>query len=138
MSLIKRSEWPWDGSLAEFFNDRLFDSPRTFIPAVNVKETDKNYEVEVASPGYSKDDFQISIDNGLMTISANKKMEKENKEDSYTRREFGYTSFSRSFNLPVNTKEDDIDARYEDGVLKLSIAKKENANGKSRKAIQVK
>lgn len=141
MSLIKRSEWPWEGALSDFFgNDRFFDNGRTFIPAVNVKENDKNYEVEVASPGYTKNDFQISIDHGLLTISADKKMEKEDKgkDDNYTRREFGYTSFSRSFNLPVNTNEEDIDARYEDGVLKLSIAKKGNSNGRSRKSIAIK
>jgi HSP20 family protein len=141
MSLIKRSEWPWEGALSDFFgNDRFFDSSRTFIPAVNVKENDKNYEVEVASPGYAKNDFRISIDHGLLTISADKEMEKEDKgkDDNYTRREFGYTSFSRSFNLPVNTNEEDIDARYEDGVLKLSIAKKNHSNGKSRKSIAIK
>jgi HSP20 family protein len=141
MSLIKRSEWPWEGSLSDFFgNDRFFDNNRTFIPAVNVKENEKNYEVEVAAPGYAKNDFQIAIDNGLLTISATRKTENEetSKADKYTRREFGYTSFTRSFNLPSNTNEEDIDARYEDGVLKLSIARKDNSNGKSRKSIAIK
>jgi HSP20 family protein len=145
MALIKHSNWPltMGGSLlSDFFDDdRFVNSPflsGRSLPAVNVKESDKNFEVELAAPGYDKKDFKVDIDNGLLTISAEKKEEKEKKDDHYTRREFGYSSFSRTFNLPVNTNEDDIDARYEDGVLKLTIPKKEETNGKSRKAISIK
>jgi HSP20 family protein len=144
MSLIKRSEWPTLGGsmLSDFFDDDgFFKSPwlgGRGMPAVNVKETDKNYEVELAVPGYDKKDFNISIDNGLLTVSAQKEEQKEKKEDNYTRREFGYSSFSRTFNLPVNTNDQDINARYEDGILKLSIAKKQEPNGRTRKAIDVK
>jgi HSP20 family protein len=143
MSLIKRSDWPALGGsmLTDFFDDdRFFNSPwaggRT-IPAVNVKETDKNYEVELAAPGYDKKDFNIAVENGLLTVSAERTEEKEKKEDNYTRREFGRSSFSRSFSLPANTNEEDVNARYEDGVLKLAIAKKQESNGKSRKAISI-
>jgi HSP20 family protein len=145
MSLIKRSEWPASlrGSmLSDFFDDeRFFNSPWLRggnMPAVNVKETDKNYEVELAAPGYDKKDFNISIDNGLLTVSAEKQQESEKKEDNYTRREFGFSSFSRAFNLPQNINEEDINARYEDGILKLTIAKKGDSNGKLKKAITVK
>jgi HSP20 family protein len=144
MSLIKRSDWPTLGGslLSDFFDDDgFFKSPwlgSRGMPAVNVKETDKNYEVELAVPGYDKKDFNISIDNGLLTVSAQKEEQKEKKEDNYTRREFGYSSFSRTFNLPVNTNDQDINARYEDGILKLSIAKKQEPNGRTRKAIDVK
>ena len=108
------------------------------MPAVNIKENDKNYEVELAAPGYDKKDFNISLDHGLLTVSAEKREEKERKEDNYTRREFGFSSFSRSFNLPTNTDEEHIDAKYTDGVLRLVIDKKADTNGKTRKEISVK
>lgn len=142
MALIRNSNWPTLGGslLSDFFDDDRFTSPllRGSMPAVNVKETDKSFEVEVAAPGFNKKDFNISVDNGLLTVSAANRQEKEKKEDNYTRREFGYTSFSRSFNLPVNTNEEDIQAKYEDGVLKLSIAKKDQPEAKSKKAIEIK
>ena len=143
MSLVKRPDSSMLGSslLSDFFDDdRFFYSPLLGgrgVPAANVKENDKNYEVELSAPGYEKKDFNISVDNGILTISAEKKEEKEKKEDNYTRKEFGYSSFSRSFNLPINTSEESIDAKYEDGVLKLAIAKKEETNGKARKTISI-
>lgn len=144
MSLIKRSDWPstLGGSLlSDFFDDeRFFDSrwlSGRSMPAVNIKETDKTYEVELAVPGYDKKDFNISVDNGMLTVSAEKSEEKQQKQDNYTRREFGFTSFSRAFNLPVNTNDEDVQAKYEDGILKLTISKKEEPQGKLKKAIQV-
>lgn len=135
-SLIRR---PWGGSLlSDFFapEDRFFtgDSP----VAVNVKETDKNYEVEVAAPGFEKKDFQIDVNNGVLTISGERKTESKKEEDHgrYTHREFGYTSFTRSFNLPSNTTEDDVSAKYDGGILRLSISKKEE-KGKARKTIAI-
>jgi HSP20 family protein len=92
----------------------------------------------MAAPGYAKKDFNLSIDNNMLTVSAEKKQEQEKSEDHYTRREFGYESFSRSFNLPANTNEDDIQARYEEGILKLSITKKGGTDGKTKKLIAVK
>ena len=96
---------------------------RNKMPAVNVKENEKNYEIEVAAPGMKKEDFNIAVDNGILTISAESKEEKEQKEDNYTRREFSYSSFSRSFSLPQNVDEDNIKAKYENGVLYLTISK---------------
>ena len=145
MSLMKRSEWPLLANgpwLSDFFdNDRFFDSDwlkQQSVPAVNVKETEKNFEIEVAAPGLSKKDFNITVDNGVLTISSEKKEEKEQKEKDYTRKEFSYSSFSRSFTLPENVNEDDVKANYEDGLLKLNIAKKVIATPKAKKAIEVK
>jgi len=145
MSLMKRTNWPsfvngpW---LSDFFdNDRFFDSDwlkKQSVPAVNVKETDKDFEIEVAAPGLSKKDFRIAVDNGVLTISSEKKEEKEQKEKDYTRKEFSYSSFSRSLTLPENVNEDDVKANYEDGLLKLNIAKKVIAAPKAKKAIEVK
>ena len=144
MSLIKRSDWPLlrDGNwLSNFFdNDRFFDSNwlRTTVPAVNVKEQDKNFEIELAAPGLSKKDFKVAAENGILTISSEKKEEQETKEKDYTRKEFSYSSFSRSFMLPENVNEEDIKASYEDGVLRLQIAKKVVSQQKAHKAIEVK
>jgi HSP20 family protein len=143
MSLMKRSEWPTRGSLlSNFFDDdRLHNSPwlrGESMPAVNVMENEKNFEVELAAPGFEKKDFNISLDYGVLTISGEKKQETERNEENYTRREFGYTSFSRSFNLPENVSEDDIRASYENGVLKLTIAKKQLQPSKPKKAIEIK
>lgn len=108
------------------------------MPSVNIKETDKAYELEMAAPGYGKQDFNISMEDNMLTVSAERKQQEEKKEEHYTRREFGYESFSRSFNLPANTTEEDIQARYEDGILRLSINKKGGTDGKLRKPIAVK
>jgi HSP20 family protein len=145
MSLIKRSEWPLLGSgswLSNFIdNDRFFDSDwlkKMNMPAVNVHETDKSYELELAAPGLSKKDFKITAEEGILTVSSEKKEEKEQKEKDYTRKEFEYSSFSRSFTLPQNINEEDIKATYEDGILKLTIAKHLASQPKPKKAIEVK
>lgn len=145
MALIKRSDWPslLNGTLlSDFFdNDRFFDSSelrKLSMPAVNVKETEKDFEIEVAAPGLNKKDFKINVDNGVLTISSEKKEEKEQKEKDYTRKEFSYSSFSRSFTLPENVNENDIKANYQEGILKLNVAKKAIAQAKAKKAIEVK
>lgn len=144
MTLVKKSEWPSlmsNSFLTDFFDgDKFFDSDwlrNKSLPAVNVKETDKNFEIEVAAPGLSKKDFKVSAENGVLTISSEKKEEKEQKDKDYTRKEFSYNSFSRSFTLPENTDEDDIKANYEDGILKLHIAKKMMTQVKPKKSIEV-
>lgn len=143
MSLIKRnSDWPFlNGSmLSDFFDNDRFDSAwmkQQTLPAVNVKETDKTFEVEVAAPGLTKKDFNISVKDHLLTVSSEKKEEKEQKEKNYTRKEFSYSSFSRSFAMPENVNEGDIKAKYEDGVLKLSLIKKALPKEKEKKMIEV-
>jgi HSP20 family protein len=143
MSLVKRSDWPTLGGslLSDFFDDeRFLSSPwlrGQHIPAVNIKETDKTYEVELAAPGFTKQDLNVSVESNTLTISAEKKDEQESTHDNYTRREFGYSSFSRSFNLPTNTSDQDVKARYEDGILKVSINKKNHKGATSRKAIEI-
>lgn len=144
MSLIKKTDWPslLNGSvLSDFFdNDRFFDADwlrKQSVPAVNVKESEKAFEIELAAPGLAKKDFEITVDKGMLTISCEKKEEKEEKEKNYTRKEFSYSSFSRSFTLPENVNEEDVKAYYEDGILKLQIAKKAIGATKPKKAIEV-
>jgi HSP20 family protein len=124
--------------LSDFFDDDVITPfGKRNVPATNVKETEKSFEVEMAAPGFTKKDFNISIENGCLLVSAEKKEKKEKKEDNYTRREFSFESFSRSFNLPENTSEEDINAHYEDGILKFSINKKALPEQKSKKAIAI-
>lgn len=142
MSLIKRSDWPSlirDNWLSDFFDsDRFFDSDmmQRTVPAVNVIEKEKAFEIELAAPGLEKKDFNVVVDKGVLTISVEKEMKKEVKEENYTRKEFNYTTFSRSFALPENVNEDGIKATYDDGVLRLKVVKKE-ATTVPKKAIQV-
>ncbi|MBP6009854.1 MAG: Hsp20/alpha crystallin family protein [Bacteroidia bacterium] len=102
------------------------------MPAVNVKDGKDQYEIEVAAPGLKKEDFKIRVEHGILTISSEQKSEKESKEGEYTRREFNYQSFSRSFALPQDVKEEDIQASYADGILKLLVAKKQTVTAKGR------
>lgn len=131
MSLIKRTTGgtiPFRNILGDFFSgdDLLFDRMinRDFIPAVNIFEGDKTYEIEFVVPGMKKNDFKVTVENDILTVSAEKKEEKKEVEKNYTRQEYSFNSFSRSFNLPENAKSEDIKAHYEDGLLKLIILKK--------------
>ena len=93
------------------------------IPAVNVTENKKEYKLEVAAPGFKKEDFNLEVKNGYLTISGESKSDEEKKDEQYTRREFRYNSFSRSFALPDNVREQDIQARYNDGILWITLPK---------------
>jgi len=95
------------------------------MPAVNVVENDDNYVMEVAAPGMKKENFNIEVKEGMIVISAENKQEEEKKDDNFTRREFSYSKFTRSFRLPENVNADNIAAHYEDGILKLNLPKKE-------------
>ena len=97
------------------------------VPAVNITETNKQYNVSVAAPGMKKDDFKIGIEGDMLTISAEKEETTEEKDKQYNRREYNYSSFRRSFTLPAEVKRDKIEAKYEDGVLHLVLPKNETA-----------
>jgi HSP20 family protein len=95
------------------------------IPAVNIKEENNKFVLEMAAPGLKKDDFNINLDNYVLTISSEKKEEQKEDKDNYTRREFLYTSFSRSFTLPKTVDIDKIKADYKNGILTVTLPKKE-------------
>lgn len=115
-----------------------YSSTSTTMPSVNILETSDNYEVEVAAPGMDKKDFKITLDGNLLTISSSKQQSSEEVEDRYTRREFSYQSFQRSFELPRDVvDQENINARYENGLLYLSIPKKEEAKKKAPKQIEI-
>ncbi len=124
----------------ELFNwgNNNFSANRTTVPAVNIHETDSQYEVEVAAPGMDKKDFQVSLEGNLLTISSTKTAESEKTEKGYTRREFSYQSFQRAFELPKDVVDGDkITARYENGLLHLAIPKKEALKQQSPRLIEV-
>ena len=112
----------------------------TTIPAVNIKESANNFEVEVAAPGMKKEDFKVELDGNTLTISSEMRNENEQQEgERYTRREFSYQSFQRTFTLPRNVVDvEQINARYEKGVLRLLIPKREEAKQKPRRMIEIK
>jgi HSP20 family protein len=107
------------------------------LPAANVKENKDLFEVEMAAPGFDKKDFKVSLNNNILTISAEKEMNKEEEEKNFTRKEFSYTSFSRSFEMPEYVKPEDIKASYKDGILKLEIPKKEEFKKITKKEIMI-
>ncbi|HIX53850.1 MAG TPA: Hsp20/alpha crystallin family protein [Candidatus Sphingobacterium stercoripullorum] len=112
-----------------FFNDSfLSDKLVSRVPAVNIAENDESYTIEMAAPGLEKNDFQINVDKEGLTISAEKEIEKNVAENKfYNKKEYSYNSFSRSFSLPDAVDHSKIDAIYENGVLKLTIGKKEES-----------
>jgi HSP20 family protein len=123
-----------------FFGSDLLDSPWDFSqnqPLVNILENEKEYQIEVASPGLDKQDFKVEVDNDILVISSEKEEEKEEERSNYKRKEFSFRSFSRSFQLPEGVFSDKIKAAYEEGVLKLVLPKKEKTVMKPRKAIKI-
>jgi HSP20 family protein len=110
------------------------------LPAVNVKETNDDFRIEVAAPGMKRDDFKVELDNNVLTISSERDDSREEKgnDGNFTRREFSYQSFQRSFTLPENQVEGDkIAARYVDGILQITVPKKDEAKVKPAKQIAV-
>ncbi len=128
-----------------FFENDLFDwssrnysNTNTTLPSVNIKESIENFEVEVAAPGFTKDDFKIELKHDLLTVSSEKEIENETKEGQhFSLREFSYQSFSRSFSLPNTADSEKIGAKYENGILRIMIPKKEEAKPKPARQIAI-
>ena len=114
---------PWN----EGFDDTKLLSRMTKMPAVNIIENGNHYNISLAAPGLKKDDFKIGVEGNMLTISSEKEERKEEKEEKFTRKEYSYSSFSRSFTLPEDVNQDAIDARYEDGILNITLPRREEA-----------
>ncbi len=124
----------------DLFEREFFPTPKLedfSMPAVNVRETEDMHIMELAVPGMKKSDFKIELDNDTLIISAEKKNEQEENEKGYTRKEFNYSSFRRSFSLPNTVESDKIDASYKDGLLTITIPKKEEAKQKPARLIKI-
>ncbi|MGV3657870.1 MAG: Hsp20/alpha crystallin family protein [Chitinophagaceae bacterium] len=150
MSIVKKNNNNWMNDMPGLFDDTFtnnffnwglgnFSNTNTSIPAVNIKETGDAFEVEMAAPGMTKSDFKVELDNNLLTISSEKKVSNEEKDgDRYTRREFSFQSFQRSFQLPKDVVDaDKIEAKYNDGLLRLVIPKKEEVKKRPPRTIQI-
>ena len=119
---------PFFSDVYNLLNDSvLSDKFAIRTPAVNIAENENEFEVELAVPGLKKEDFKINLEKNVLTVSAEKKAEEVNENKKFSKREYSYSSFSRSFTLPQSADQNKIEADYTDGILKLTIAKKEEA-----------
>jgi len=123
---------PWN----ELFDGRFFKREMN-IPAVNILENKDHFQLSVSAPGLKKADFKIDVDDDILTISSEKEDNKEEKDGKYTRQEYNYSSFSRSFTLPEGTDKEKVSAKYEDGVLKINIPRNGKIKNHSAKQIAV-
>lgn len=140
LARINRNYVPayWD----DFFNDRFFNrfSPagnQAHVPAVNVIEEEKAYRIEVAAPGLSKKDFNLEVEDDVLTISFEREESNKDEQNNYLRREFSARSFKRSFQLPDTVDQDGIQASHEAGILMVSLPKREEVLQKAPKQIEV-
>lgn len=128
-----------------FFGNDLFDNifnsnfsaVNVNLPAVNIIESKENFRIEIAAPGLNKEDYKIDLHNDLLTISSEKKSENEEKNEKYMRKEFNYASFKRSFIIPDSANVDSINASYKNGILNVTIPKKEEAKEKAPRQISI-
>ena len=127
----------FDGEMFDWTN-RNFSNTNTTLPSVNIKENADAFTVEVAAPGFDKGDFKLELNHNTLTISSDKKVEKETKEgEFFTKREYSYQSFIRSFTLPQIADGERIEASYENGILTVGIPKKEEAKPKPARTIEI-
>ena len=141
MTLVKFANGQRNNGLNPLFTD-VFDSilNDTFhggravskTPAVNIAETENHFHIELAVPGLAKEDFKISVEKNVLSVSADKKVEATGTDKKYSKKEFGYNAFTRTFTLPETVDQGNIEAEYTDGILKVSIAKKEEAKIQTR------
>jgi len=128
----------WD----DFFNDKFFSGVTPGVknhnsPAVNVSEEDESYRIEVAAPGVGVDDFKIKLENDILTISSEQEENKEVAERKYLRREFNYSTFKRSFQLPDTIDAGNIKAKNNSGILIIELPKKEEVVQNASREIEV-
>ena len=140
MSTIRRNHPLFPSLMNEIFKPDWyggFENNNSAVPAVNIKENETNFELELAVPGRKKEDFNIEMDHDVLTISSELKQEDHVSEEQYTRREFSYSSFKRAFTLPETIDSENINASYEDGILKFVLPKKEEALPKPKRMIEI-
>ena len=141
MNLIRRNTNPLFPSLLDEFFGTSFPittTSRTHVPSVNISETDTAFEVAVAAPGKTRKDFNVELDDHVLTISSESTHEDESKTAQFTRREFAYYSFQRSFRLPETIDTAGIKAKYDNGILSVALPKLEEAIPEPKKHIEIK
>lgn len=120
-----------------FGNDLMLRDYAGYVPSVNITETEDRYHIEASAPGFEKNDFTVQVEDGLLTIAGEHKHESTTHEKQFVRKEFNYGSFTRSFNLADLVDENKIDARYENGILKIELPKREKNKSRNLKTIQI-
>jgi HSP20 family protein len=143
MELMTKTNGTWLPNLLDNIFDESLDSQPLrklrSLPAVNIIETDNEFSIEFAAPGKKREEFNIELDNELLTISSSKEEKPSSKEiTNYTRREFSYNSFKRSFTLPETVNLSKIDASYTDGILTVNLPKSEEAKKQPKRLIDIK
>lgn len=141
MNLIRFNQHPVNvlSEMMEDFDRNWLRSSeaRPMVPAVNISENEDGFTLDLAAPGMQKSDFKINLDNNLLTISSEKQDENEEKSEKYSRKEFHYSSFSRSFTLPKSIDFDKIKADYNEGILKISLPKREDSKVALNRQIEI-
>lgn len=126
---------PFDSLFSEFFND-VNRPMRKSEPLVNIVELDENFRIDIATPGFDKGDFKVSVENEVLTITGERKTE-TTEEGTFTRKEFLFTNFSRSFTLPESVDSTKIGAKYENGILMVDLPKREEAKPQPAREIEI-
>lgn len=140
MNLIRKQPPFFASLIDDFINTDWNLKVPTFsgtVPAVNIKELDSQFEIELAVPGMKKDDFEIEVEDGVLSISSTQEEEQVNEKGKFTRREFSYSSFRRSFTLPDSVDPTKIDATYKEGVLLVLLPKHKEAQPQPKKLIKI-
>lgn len=121
-----------------FFGNNLSSGDYAgYVPSVNITENESSYSIEASAPGFEKKDFSIQVEDGVLTIMGEHKHETKTQDKQFVRKEFNYGSFTRSFNLVDLVDEDKIDAKYENGILKIELPKNEKTKAKNLKKIEI-
>ena len=138
MNLVKRQKPVFTSLIDDLFLNQDWSHINSSIPAANIIEADDHYDIELAMPGKKKSDFKIELEEGVLTISTETETKFAEKEWSFSRKEFGYNAFKRSFNIPDSVSTDKISANYKEGILTVSLPKKEEALPQPKKLISIK
>ncbi|OQX97718.1 MAG: hypothetical protein B6I20_12040 [Bacteroidetes bacterium 4572_117] len=143
MTLLKRANYGYpafSNLLEDIFstvNTGNTNKDNSTLPSVNIAENDDGFKIEFATPGLSKEKFKINLDNNVLTVGSEKEDEKEESKENFTRREFNYSSFQRSFTLPDSANGEEISAEYNNGILQIEIPKREEAKVKPMREIEI-
>jgi HSP20 family protein len=138
MNLVRRQNPVFTSLIDDLFINQDWNHINTTVPAANIIEADDHFNIELAAPGKRKNDFTIELDEGVLTISSETETKFTEKDGSFTRKEFGYSSFKRSFNIPETVSADKISASYKEGILTVSLPKKAEALPQPKKIISIK
>ena len=138
MKLIKRQNPVFTSIFDELFLNQDWNHTNQTVPAANIIEADDHFDIQLATPGKKKGDFKIELEEGVLTISSEEEIKSTETDANFTRKEFGYSSFKRSFNIPETVSADKISALYKEGILTVSLPKKAEALPEPKKFIPIK